>query len=460
MRALPGLPTAGVVTLGVEDVIRELGSPPRPFFHLPAVPPPGQCLALATGGGAGVILPLQVVTWPGSGKIRTRGLLGTEFEQSILTCLAYLRVHGKEIGVDAADLDRRDIHVHLPGGGVTKEGPSAGAAILAALVSALKGKGLPSDVAITGEVDAHGALLGIGGLPAKLVGAQTGKLRAVLIPIGNEAEDPLAVPVASAMEMFRYPGLIDAQPPHEAEARRRPFSHRNSRARRQQAPDNLSPQEPDTPMIQRLTRVITRGLRRHDETGRSSGWTPAGPDPGWDPTSPSDESGSMSPWPTATTGPVISTSTMTTMTTMRGSDGQGDGPLPVPADAGEFADGLAEILRRIPAGPARFIGVGSGWYPLLIALHRQILALAPDADYQCQGVDQRYGELVWDCTGAASVTPAINAAVAAATTKSVTICERCGRPGRLLDRQGWLTTLCPDCARGRGCRPATTRSEP
>ena len=71
VRALPGLPTAGVVTVGVEDVIRELGRPPRPFFHLPSAPPPGQCLALATGGGAGVVLPLQVLTWPGTGKIRT-----------------------------------------------------------------------------------------------------------------------------------------------------------------------------------------------------------------------------------------------------------------------------------------------------------------------------------------------------------------------------------------------------
>ena len=270
VRALPGLPSAGVVTVGVEDVIRELGPPPKNFFHLPAVPPPGQCLALAMAGSAGLVLPLQVVTWPGSGKVRTSGLLGTEFEQSILTCLAYLRVHGQEIGVDATDLDRRDIHVHLPGGGMTKEGPSAGAAVLAALVSALKGQRLPGDVAVTGEVDAHGALLSVGGLPAKLMGAQAGKLRAVLIPAGNDTEDPLAVPVANAMEMFRYLGLIDAQPTHENDARRRPrLSHRDRRARRQQAPDNLSPQEPATAMIWRLTRVVARGLRRHDETGRS-----------------------------------------------------------------------------------------------------------------------------------------------------------------------------------------------
>ena len=142
---------------------------------------------------------------------------------------------------------------------------------------------------------------------------------------------------------------------------------------------------------------------------------------------------------------------------MSGTDGRGDEPLRVPADAGEFADGLAEILRRIPPGPARWLGVAKGWYGLLIHLHRQILALDPD--YQCQGVDSRYGELVWDCTGAATVTPAINAAVAAATAKSLTICERCGRQGQLLNRQGWLTTLCPACSRGGGYRPVTTRSQ-
>jgi Lon protease-like protein len=276
VRALPSLLSAGVVTVGVEDVIRELGPPPKNFFHLPAVPPPGQCLALAMAGSVGVVLPLQVVTWPGSGRIRTSGLLGTEFEQSILTCLAYLRVHGQEIGVDAADLDRRDIHVHLPGGGVTKDGPSAGAAVLAGLVSALKGKALPGDVAVTGEVDAHGALLSVGGLPAKLMGAQAGKLRAVLIPAGNDTEDPLAVPVANAMEMFRYLGLIDAQPTPENGARRRPrLSHRNARAKRQQA----SRQPVRTggkhlngmrQLEQRLTTVVAQALRRHLESGAPS----------------------------------------------------------------------------------------------------------------------------------------------------------------------------------------------
>jgi ATP-dependent Lon protease len=217
LRALRGLSTAEVVTVGVEDVIRELGPPPKDFFRLPAVPPPGQSLALAMAGSAGVVIPLQVVTWPGTGKIRTSGLLGAEFEQSILTCLAYLRIHGREIGVDAADLDRRDIHIHLPGGGLAKEGPSAGAAVLAALVSALKGERLPGDVAITGEVDAHGALLSVGGLPAKLMGAAAGKLRAVVIPAGNDTDDPLAVPLADAVHMFRYLGLTEAQPPGEAE---------------------------------------------------------------------------------------------------------------------------------------------------------------------------------------------------------------------------------------------------
>ena len=114
--------------------------------------------------------------------------------------------------------------------------------------------------------------------------------------------------------------------------------------------------------------------------------------------------------------------------------------------------------RRFHCRVARFgvvavLGVGL----VLITLHHQILALAPD--YQCQEVDQRYGELVWGCTAAPSVTPAINALVWAAEAESRIRCERCGKPGRLMDRQGWLTTLCPDCSRGRGYRPATTRRQ-
>jgi hypothetical protein len=142
---------------------------------------------------------------------------------------------------------------------------------------------------------------------------------------------------------------------------------------------------------------------------------------------------------------------------MRGSEGQGDRPLPVPADAGEFADGLAEILCRIPPGPARFIGVGRGWYQLVVAVHRQILAVTED--YQCQGVDSRYGELVYDAVGDTAATAPIDAILEHARETSLTVCERCGRPGQLLDRHGWLTTLCPDCAQGGGHRPATTRSQ-
>ena len=109
----------------------------------------------------------------------------------------------------SADLDRKDIHVHLPGGGVTNDGPSAGAATLAALVSILTGKPVPGDVAVTGEVDLHGNVLPVGALPAKLISAQAGNIRAVLVPAGNNHDNSISVPVTNVREVLRHLGLID-----------------------------------------------------------------------------------------------------------------------------------------------------------------------------------------------------------------------------------------------------------
>jgi hypothetical protein len=99
--------------------------------------------------------------------------------------------------------------VHLPGGGVTNDGPSAGAATLAALVSILTGKPVPGDVAVTGEVDLHGNVLPVGALPAKLISAQAGNIRAVLVPAGNNHDDSISVPVTNVREVLRHLGLID-----------------------------------------------------------------------------------------------------------------------------------------------------------------------------------------------------------------------------------------------------------
>ena len=247
MRALHRLSTKGTVTIGVGDVIRELGGTPQPFFVPPSAPPPGQCLILATAGSAGVVLPLQIVTWPGSGRIRTSGLLGPEFQQVITTCLGYLRVHGQVIGIAAEDLDRIDIHVHLPGGGVTKEGPSAGAAILAALVSVLTGKPIPGDIAVTGEVDLHGNILPVGALPAKLISAQAANIHTVLVPAGNHHDDPLSVPVTNVMEVFRHLGLIDQGSGDEPRASRPPTTSRQSRPRTAQPGHCATTSSPDGP---------------------------------------------------------------------------------------------------------------------------------------------------------------------------------------------------------------------
>jgi hypothetical protein len=134
----------------------------------------------------------------------------------------------------------------------------------------------------------------------------------------------------------------------------------------------------------------------------------------------------------------------------------------LPADAGEFTPGLEHILRRILPGRGRRIRVGKGWYSLITDLDRKIAAVDPA--YRIFGVDAMFGELWYDSGATGELWNEsvqakfvdIAVLVRAAEVASLTICEACGQPGRLMDRRGWFASLCPACSRLRGYRHVTT----
>lgn len=144
-----------------------------------------------TGGD---LLSIEAVNLPGKdGKVTTTGNLKDVMRESITVAEMLIRSRAVQFGIDYQDLKERQIHVHVPEGAVPKDGPSAGAAMVTAILSSLTGIPIHKDIAMTGEVNLRGNITAIGGLKEKLLGAARGGIKKVLIPQENE-KDLLDVP--------------------------------------------------------------------------------------------------------------------------------------------------------------------------------------------------------------------------------------------------------------------------
>lgn len=134
----------------------------------------------------GEMLPVEVSVIPGgSGKIEITGSLGDVMKESAKLAVTYARVHGDAYGIPADKIKTSDIHIHAPEGAVPKDGPSAGVTLTTALISALSGLPVRSDLAMTGEITLHGNVLPIGGLKEKSMAAYREGITTVLIPKNN-----------------------------------------------------------------------------------------------------------------------------------------------------------------------------------------------------------------------------------------------------------------------------------
>ena len=152
------------------------------------------------GGG---IMPHEVLTMPGTGKLTFTGKLGDVFKETVEVARSYVRAHTKDFGIDDDKLNKQDIHLHVPEGAQPKEGPSSGVAIVTALVSALTGNPVKKQIAMTGEITLRGRVLAIGGLKEKLLGALRAGIKTVFIPKENKNDlEELASNVKKDMQII------------------------------------------------------------------------------------------------------------------------------------------------------------------------------------------------------------------------------------------------------------------
>ena len=125
---------------------------------------------------------------PGKGEIDLTGQMGDVMKESAIIAMSYVRSIGKENGIKAEVFKDNDFHIHIPEGAVPKDGPSAGITMATAIFSAITGKKVRSDLAMTGEVTLRGRALPIGGLKEKILAAKMAGITEVLVPVENKKD--------------------------------------------------------------------------------------------------------------------------------------------------------------------------------------------------------------------------------------------------------------------------------
>ena len=153
----------------------------------------GQVVGLAWTEVGGDLLTIEAAVMPGKGVITRTGLLGDVMKESVEAARTVVRSRARVLGIKDEMFEKRDIHIHVPDGATPKDGPSAGAAMTTAFVSALTGIPVRGDVAMTGEITLRGEVTAIGGLKEKLLAALRGGIKTVLIPQEN-AKDLQEIP--------------------------------------------------------------------------------------------------------------------------------------------------------------------------------------------------------------------------------------------------------------------------
>ena len=172
--------------------------------------PVGVVNGLAWTEVGGEMLEVEVNVMEGTGKLELTGNLGDVMKESAQAAVSCIRSRAVQLGIDPEFYKNRDIHIHFPEGATPKDGPSAGIAITTAVVSALTGVKVRSDVAMTGEVTLRGRVLAIGGLKEKTMAAKRNGIRTVIIPKENQRDLMEIDPVVRDTLQFVTVDSIDA----------------------------------------------------------------------------------------------------------------------------------------------------------------------------------------------------------------------------------------------------------
>ena len=202
------------IKIGASDVAELLGARKMLADTISDEDEVGEVNGLAWTAVGGDLLKVEVAVLEGTGKIELTGSLGDVMKESAQIAVSYVRSIADEYGIPSDFYKTKDIHVHFPEGAVPKDGPSAGVTIVTALVSALTGRAVRRDVAMTGEISLRGNVLAIGGLKEKTMAAYSAGVRTVLIPEANVKDladiDPIVreklefLPCKKASDVLSY----------------------------------------------------------------------------------------------------------------------------------------------------------------------------------------------------------------------------------------------------------------
>ncbi|MCR8658009.1 endopeptidase La [Paenibacillus endoradicis] len=184
-----------------EQVKKWLGQPRFRYGMVDARNQIGAVTGLAWTEVGGDTLVIEVSTMPGSGKLNLTGKLGDVMKESAQAAFSYIRAHADELGVAPDFHEKLDIHIHIPEGAIPKDGPSAGITMATALISALSGRYVSKEVAMTGEITLRGRVLPIGGLKEKSLAAHRAGIKKVLLPFDNTRDlDDIPESIKQEME--------------------------------------------------------------------------------------------------------------------------------------------------------------------------------------------------------------------------------------------------------------------
>ncbi|HEY8446132.1 MAG TPA: endopeptidase La [Thermomicrobiales bacterium] len=191
------------ITIDAPDLTSYLGVPRYEFGRAEEHDEVGMATGAAVTSVGGDLLTIEVLLMEGKGDLILTGHLGEVMQESARAAISYARSRAMDYGLEAGFFDRRNIHVHIPAGAIPKDGPSAGITIATALISALTGRKVRKDVAMTGEVTLRGKVLPVGGLREKTLAAHRGGIRTFIMPKRN-AKDLSELPdvVRNEMELI------------------------------------------------------------------------------------------------------------------------------------------------------------------------------------------------------------------------------------------------------------------
>ncbi len=188
------------ITVDQKDVPDYLG--PQKFVPEMAerTAEPGVATGLAWTPVGGEIMFVEATRMPGKGGLMLTGQLGDVMKESAQAAMSYVKSHTDELNIDASLIKDSDIHVHVPAGGIPKDGPSAGVAMFSAIASLLTGHCVRPDVAMTGEITLRGLVLPVGGIKEKMLAAHRAGIKQIILPERNE-KDVVDVPEEIRDEM-------------------------------------------------------------------------------------------------------------------------------------------------------------------------------------------------------------------------------------------------------------------